>query len=111
MEPVEPILGVTVGRDPDGTPVIALAGQLDLATAPDAEHAFATLAGAEEPAHRETNDVVVDVSDLTFMDSTGLTVLLRAASRGYAVRLRRPTRSIRRLLAVTGLTTTLPVEP
>jgi anti-anti-sigma factor len=111
VDPVDAILDVTVGRDPDGTPVVALVGQLDLATAALAEQAFATIAGSQEPTHRETTDVVVDMSELTFMDSTGLTVLLRAVSSGHTLRLRRPTRSTRRLLAVTGLTATLPVEP
>jgi anti-sigma B factor antagonist len=110
MDALNPSLGVTLGRDPDGTPVVVLAGQLDLATADRAEDVFAGLA-AETSPDRDRAAVVVDMSELTFMDSTGLRVLLRAAHRGHALRLRRPTRIIRRLIAVTGLDTTLPVEP
>jgi anti-anti-sigma factor len=96
-------LRVTIGRDPDGTPVIALAGELDIAETSRAEGAFAELPAA--------TDVVVDMTDLTFMDSAGLTVLLLAAKRGHAVRLRRPTGIIRQLIAATGLGEILPVEP
>lgn len=107
MDPLDPTLEVTVGSNPDGTPVLALAGQLDLATAASLEDAFTTL---ETPGTGPV-DVVIDMRDLTFMDSTGLTVLLLAVRRGYAVRLRQPRDLIRRLVALTGLSETLPIEP
>lgn len=116
MDPVT-ALTVTVDSDADGTPVVVLAGQLDLATASTAEDAFATLPapGAGHPdgnGHRPaTPDVVVDMTELTFMDSSGLTVLLQAVNRGYAVRLRRPGHLIQRIIAASGLRETLPVEP
>lgn len=105
MEPVDDTLRVTVGRDPDGTPVITLAGELDLTGADAAERAFTELAASDGAT------VVVDMSELSFMDSTGLTVLLLAVRRGHAVRLRRPTRIVRQLIASTGLETLLPIEP
>lgn len=107
MDPVD-LLSVSVGRDPDGTPVIALAGQLDLASAAHAEEGFAQL---PQPADGALTPLVVDLGDLTFMDSSGLTVLLRAVRRGYAVRLRNPPRNVRRVVDATGLAETLPVEP
>ena len=90
--------------DDDGTPVITLSGELDLATAPAADEVFERL---PEPA----GDVVVDMSELTFMDSSGLTVLLMAVNRGHALRLRRPSSIIRDLIAASGLDETLPIEP
>ena len=56
-------------------------------------------------------DIVFDMTDLTFMDSTGLTVLLMAVHGGHAVRLRRPTSIVRRIIKITGLDDTLPIEP
>ena len=56
---------------------IDLAGELDLATAPDLEHALETqLATA-------VTDVVLDLRGVTFIDSSGLRVVL-VASRSAA---------------------------
>jgi len=106
MDPVGATLTVTVGHDPDGTPVITLDGQLALATAASAERAFASLPAPSDGV----TDVVVDMTGLTFMDSSGITVLLTAANRGHAVRLRHPSSIIRNLIAATGLNETLPIE-
>ncbi|MGW0390412.1 STAS domain-containing protein [Streptomyces sp. NPDC003042] len=52
------------------------------------------------------DEVVVDLSGLTFCDSSGLNALLRARivaeDRGRTLRLAAPTRQFRRLLEVTG---------
>lgn len=101
-------LTVSVERDPDGVPVVTLVGQLDLASAPRAADALGTVA---EPAPGAQSPIVIDVTGLTFMDSSGLTVLLAAVNRGHALRLRRPTTNIRRLIAATGLDQILPTEP
>jgi len=108
MESIDQTLSIAVGSDPDGTPVIAFAGALDLTGTADAERAFAVLPASVNGAPA---DVVVDMTDLAFMDSAGLTVLLLALKQGHAIRLRRPTSIIRRLIAATGLTELLPVEP
>jgi len=55
---------------------LALTGDLDLATAREAEE---TIMEAETSRPRL---LVLDLSDLEFMDSTGLRVILSAASRG-----------------------------
>lgn len=112
MEAVE-ALTATLDHDPDGTPVVVLAGQLDLATAAIAQRAVALATGEGTLGANggQAADVVFDMTDLTFMDSTGLTVLLTAVHRGHAVRLRRPTSLVRRVIGITGLESTLPVEP
>lgn len=112
MEAVE-ALTATLDHDPDGTPVVVLVGQLDLATAAIAQRAVER-ATDTRPAAADGSaalDVVFDMTDLTFMDSTGLTVLLSAVRRGNAVRLRRPTSLVRRVIDITGLEGILPVEP
>jgi anti-sigma B factor antagonist len=55
--------------------VIAVSGELDLASADQLDKA---IRDAEQSA---TGWIVVDLEDLTFMDSTGLGVLLRACRR------------------------------
>jgi anti-anti-sigma factor len=111
MDPDEPTLRAAVGYDPDGTPVVTLDGELDLSTAAIAEQAFAQLPPPDaSDAPDAAVEVVVDMADLTFMDSSGLTVLVLAVNQGYAVRLRRPTSIVRELIATTGLSETLPIE-
>ena len=81
--------------------VVALEGEIDLSTAPEAERriAEAESAGPER--------LVVDLREVTFMDSSGLRVLLTAhkraleAGRGFA--LVPGGDAVRRLLDVTGL--------
>jgi len=53
--------------------VVAVSGPLDLATAPDLARVLRT----EAPGR----DVIVDLSAATFIDSTGLAVLLNASRR------------------------------
>lgn len=80
---------------PDGTVVLVLAGELDMA----AVEAFRARLDAR--AER----LVLDFSDVTFMDSSMLKELLRAradvATRGGEVVVVAPQRSVQRLLEVT----------
>jgi anti-sigma B factor antagonist len=60
-------LGVSTGN-----PVVALSGEIDLATA-------AAVGASLEPWVRAGGPVILDLSDVTFMDSTGLHALVKAA--------------------------------
>lgn len=55
----------------DETQVVSVAGELDLYTAPEFEEALALNGGAN-------GRVVVDLSECTFIDSTGLEILVKA---------------------------------
>ena len=55
--------------------------------------------------------VVFDLSDLQFIDSSGIAVLLRAAEKTDSLRLRNPSSVVQRILEATGLTDLLPTEP
>jgi anti-anti-sigma factor len=83
------------------TAVVALEGEIDLSTAPDAER---RIADAEENGEV---DIVVDLRAVTFMDSSGLRVLLtahrRAEENGRRFALVRGSEAVDRLLDVTGL--------
>lgn len=83
------------------TLVFKLRGSLDLATAPTVR---AALSDANE---KGCKDLIVDLTELEFLDSTGLGVLIgahrRAAERGGAFRLIVVDGPISRLLNITGL--------
>ena len=52
--------------------VLAVAGEVDLATVPELEHAI------KDVLDESTSNLVVDLSNTSFMDSTGLRVLIMA---------------------------------
>lgn len=87
-----------------GTTTVVPRGELDLATAPELE-------GWLDDLRRDRADVVLDLSHVTFVDSTGLRVLLRARleARRFQTGLRiiRPTRPVRRAIEAAGLTGSL----
>jgi len=76
-------------------------GRLDIATAPSLRAAL--IEAADEGKH----DIVVDLTQLEFLDSTGLGALIgahkRALENGGRVRLVVSEGIIRRLLTITGL--------
>ena len=81
--------------------VLVLRGELDLATAPQLEQAVAERLDAG-------TDVVVDLRELAFMDSTGLRVLVTAHARKAADQrfeiVRPPADSaIAKILSIAGL--------
>jgi anti-anti-sigma factor len=65
---------LTVTRDADGASRLTLRGELDLGSAGRLEQALAEADG----------DVLLDLRGLTFMDSTGVRVLLETAERSGA---------------------------
>jgi anti-anti-sigma factor len=75
-----------------------LAGEIDAHTAPDLATAMAQL---------PVGDVVVDVAEVSFMDSSGLRVLIDVAARareaGGELIIAHPTPGITRLVEISGL--------
>jgi anti-sigma B factor antagonist len=65
----------------DTTTVLRVSGTLDIATAPGFGIRVAEL------IRRGENDIVIDLSDVTFLDSTGLSVLLNINRRATRARL------------------------
>ena len=89
---------------------IAPCGELDIATTPELEQA---LADATADAATE---IVLDLRELTFMDSSGLRALAEANTRagesGVELSIWRGPRQIERVLEISGLGTLLPlVDP
>lgn len=62
----------------DGTPVLALCGELDLAAAPQLRRVIGGLMGSG------ARHMVVDLSDASFVDSSGMGALLWADHRLHA---------------------------
>jgi anti-sigma B factor antagonist len=85
---------------------LVVAGELDAHTAPELADALAEL-----PADV---DVMLDLGELSFMDSSGLRVLIAShrtlSETGQSLTLRHPSRSVQRLLSVSGLDGHLTVE-
>lgn len=79
---------------------IHLRGEIDLTTRDDFEQAL-------ERVLHTGNDLVIDLSELNFIDGAGLRTLARTADhlqrRGLLLRLDQPSRHVRRLLTLVGL--------
>jgi anti-anti-sigma factor len=95
-------MSLTIGVDDrDDATVIALDGELDLASAPD----LADVA-ARKVADGQVN-LIIDLSKLTFCDSAGLRVFVRYRSeldaKGGRLVLAAPQPIVRRVLEVSGL--------
>ena len=88
-----------------GVATFRVGGQLDVSTEGLLREALTSAVAADG-----TSMIVLEVSDLEFMDSSGLAVLL-AAAREVALELRNPTDVVRRLITITGLTETLRMTP
>jgi anti-anti-sigma factor len=108
-KPVQPLkfgeLDVRAERDGDAF-VIALTGELDLATAGRVEQALA------EGEASDVTSVVLDLSGLTFMDSTGVRLVLGAHARSRAdsnrLRVVRGGPAVQRVFELSGVAETLP---
>ncbi|HEU4425561.1 MAG TPA: STAS domain-containing protein [Pilimelia sp.] len=92
-----------------GVAIIAVAGELDMATAPRLQACITELVDSGQKR------LVFDLSELSFCDSTGLSIFVRAKNNcddvGGVVRLAAPQRSVRRILEVSGLIEVLPTFP
>ncbi|MEU0400546.1 STAS domain-containing protein [Streptomyces sp. NPDC006197] len=106
MSEREPNLNVDVTIRDTGTAVLSLGGELDMETAQLLDDHLA------EQLRRGRARLVLDLSALGFMDSSGLNVLIRAVHKARALGgdlyLAAPTSPVRRILEITGVTTTIP---
>jgi anti-anti-sigma factor len=103
--------GLTLRSERAGdTHVIALAGELDLASVRDVE---TELAGVEATARLAT--LVIDLRGVTFIDSSGLRLVLEASRRAdttaYRLALVRPSDRVFRAFEISGIDALLPFEP
>lgn len=103
------LLSVEVATRPDGLVVVSVRGEVDIATAPE------LAAGLEGVVRASPRAVVVDLSGVSFMDSSGVNRLVSAArtlmADGARVVLAVPGPLLRRVFDVTRVADVVPVEP
>ena len=97
-----PRFDVTTAEEPGGRVVLHISGELDLVSEPLLAAALAEAQG---------RPVRIDLSELAFMDSTGLRALLSAARESGDLQLSGPLQApVRRLLELTQTLEILPYE-
>jgi anti-sigma B factor antagonist len=88
---------------------LRVAGEVDLATADELNRAAATALQADP------RGLVIDLAEVTFLDSTGLAVLVsvtnQTASSGVRLTIRDPAPRVRNVIRITGLGEFLPLAP
>jgi anti-anti-sigma factor len=96
---------VTVETPREGTIVVRIIGDLDLATSPRVDDTLSSTVATH---------VVIDLADCTFLDSSGVRVLVEAVrdapEGGRQVSLVATDTGIRRVLEITGVDTIVPVH-
>ncbi|MEA2298895.1 MAG: hypothetical protein QOF77_1831 [Solirubrobacteraceae bacterium] len=102
---MKPLLNIaTVPRD--GAVHVVAEGELDLSTAPRLDAALVAAEATDAPM------IVVDIDAVSFIDSSGLRMLLAANTRsqrdGNRLRLTRGTDEVRRLFALVDVGNRLP---
>lgn len=98
---------VTEISDLRGDRTIVVYGELDIATAPELVNLLARL-------HHYGHAVTLDLAEVTFMDSTGLTTLmdahLQSERNGWAFTVRRPSSAVKRVFELAGVSGVLAQE-
>ncbi|HEY5252507.1 MAG TPA: STAS domain-containing protein [Acidimicrobiales bacterium] len=109
---VERELSVTVEFGNDSAPswpVVKVFGEVDIETSPALEEQLRSVLDQGHPS------LLVDLAGVTFLDSTGLSVLIgglrRCQDLGGELHLISPRPNVRKVLEVTGLMDTFHVEP
>jgi anti-sigma B factor antagonist len=105
---VDQVFGIAE-QSVDGTSVVTVSGEVDVATAPAVRDCL------NQVIDRDRGLVVADLSGVTFIDSTGLGVLIgahrRCADSGRPLRVVVVEPRIRKVFEITGLTELFPIHP
>jgi anti-sigma B factor antagonist len=106
IEPVQDL--TTVAYEADGKAVVVAHGDIDLDTVAGLRDCLAGCLA------RNATDITVDMRDLTFIDSTGLSVLAittkRLGDNGGRLVVRNPPPNARKVLEITGLDSVVTIE-
>jgi len=90
--------------DEAGVPTIKLSGEIDMSNVESLRRQI------EPVVARAPERVVFDLASLTFMDSSGIALLLQVSAKTGSVRVREPSALVRRMIDATGLTDVLVVD-
>ena len=103
----DPLFGYDVAQE-NGSVVVSLRGELDLASAPDLQRELLAL------LDRPVTTLTLDLRELTFLDSSGLGALYRARQRADAgnvtLRLEAVPTHVLRVLEVTAMASLFDVD-
>jgi anti-sigma B factor antagonist len=109
---VEAELKVTVDPGPgsgESWPILSVSGEVDIQTSPILDEHVERVLG------QGASSMVVDLGGVTFLDSTGLSVLIAGLKRcqdaGGTMRVTSPRPNVRRVFEVTGLTDVFQIDP
>ena len=100
-EPEQPQVASFVTSDAGAGRILRVIGEVDISTTPSFKNALdSALSGY-------SGDLTLDLTDVEFMDSSGLHALMETTrqviSRGGSMRLRNPGHTVYRLLEISGL--------
>jgi anti-anti-sigma factor len=99
---------IDVSQPSEGLYVVALSGEMDIATSPEFTSRMTRLDAVD------SSRVVVDLSGLTFLDSSGINALVSAAKTveagGGKVTLAAPTSHIRQVFDIVQLSDVVAIE-
>ncbi|WP_455355729.1 STAS domain-containing protein [Streptomyces sp. SYSU K217416] len=108
MSPEAENLNIEVRIPDDGTAVLTVGGELDLDTATLLHTHLAN------QIHHGRHHLVLDLSALDFMDSSGLNVVIKAARETRQndgnLHIAAPTPAVHRLLEITGMSAATPIH-
>jgi anti-sigma B factor antagonist len=108
LKPASPLLRADIAIN-GSTALLTVSGELDMATAP------LIVEGVDEILDAGTRDIEVDLSAVTFMDTSGLQALLvssmRAGAAGGALALRSPSERVLNVLRITDTLAGFRVRP
>jgi anti-sigma B factor antagonist len=95
-------LSLDVHLNANGEAIVVVGGEVDMATAPQLDEALCT---------QVDRDVIVDLSAVAFLDSSGIGALVHArtalAANGHTLRVTGEHDNVKLVLEVTGLLATL----
>jgi anti-sigma B factor antagonist len=104
-ESQEASVAVVVGTLVEGVIEVRISGEVDISNIDHVHRSVDPVTGLG------AQQVVFDLSELSFIDSSGLALLLSVAEKVPSVLLRNASRSVRRVIEVTGLEQRLPTDP
>jgi anti-sigma B factor antagonist len=85
--------------------VVNLSGELDLSNVATLQECL------DEALRSDPEELVFDLADLSFLDSSGIGLIIKAASRVASVHVRRPSEVVRQVIQYMGLTGILSIDP
>jgi anti-anti-sigma factor len=105
LVPPDETATLKVSADPSGTPILKVTGELDLSSVGSIYSAI------EAVIATGPDRIVFDLSELRFMDSSGLRIFLAVADQIAEVELLDPSPIVRKVIELTGTSGAFTLSP